>query len=235
MNPGGRRKPERTTQRSVQDFYQNFCFEESTDGLWLARLQSPLPIDLPLELQMEHLCRYAVLLQCNRTFARLHGVEQREELIGLKLPAFLLRSNPSNLQALTKFLENGYRVVNAESSEIDVNGYSRYFLNTLLGNVSGGLLTHIWGKKSTVQGVGTEGNGSRLLQQLNETQRNIVRMTVQGLTLKEIGNIVQVNPKTVATFRLRLIQKLGLRSVAELIVFVVDRSLKGSSIGSDLP
>lgn len=54
-------------------------------------------------------------------------------------------------------------------------------------------------------------------------EQEVLRLLGAGRTLKEIGGLLGVSPKTVSTYRARLLEKLGLRTTADLIRHALTR------------
>ncbi|MBI4408291.1 MAG: response regulator transcription factor [Gemmatimonadetes bacterium] len=55
------------------------------------------------------------------------------------------------------------------------------------------------------------------LAQLSEREREVMALTVQGFSSSEIGEKLFISPKTVDTYRSRIMEKLGLTHRSELI------------------
>jgi two-component system response regulator NreC len=58
-------------------------------------------------------------------------------------------------------------------------------------------------------------------QRLSERERQVLLMTAEGLTNQEIGERLSISPKTVDTYRSRLMNKLGLWRRSELVDLVL--------------
>ena len=59
------------------------------------------------------------------------------------------------------------------------------------------------------------------LASLSEREREILQLAAEGKTSAEIGRILFLSPKTVETYRSRMMQKLGIRDHAALIKFAI--------------
>ena len=70
--------------------------------------------------------------------AQMYGFEKAEELTGARLGEFLVRTEPKNNDYLRAFIRSGYRLVDAESHEVDKFGETRFFSNNLVGIVENG-------------------------------------------------------------------------------------------------
>jgi two-component system, NarL family, response regulator NreC len=63
------------------------------------------------------------------------------------------------------------------------------------------------------------------LSLLSEREAEVLRLTANGYTATEIGDRLEISPKTVDTYRQRFMEKLELRHRSEVIRFAVDRGL----------
>jgi DNA-binding NarL/FixJ family response regulator len=60
---------------------------------------------------------------------------------------------------------------------------------------------------------------------LSEREREVVRLTAEGHTAQQAGDLLSVSPKTVETYRHRAMQKLGLTNRAELVRYALRAGL----------
>jgi DNA-binding NarL/FixJ family response regulator len=65
-----------------------------------------------------------------------------------------------------------------------------------------------------------EGDGSRL-RLLSSREREVLALTAEGFSSSEIGEKLFISPKTVDTYRARVMQKLGLTHRSELVRFAL--------------
>ncbi|MFP5286363.1 MAG: ATP-binding protein, partial [Thermoanaerobaculia bacterium] len=140
---GDRLEQDREVRESVSR-YRAF-FDQSAEGIWRCELEEPVPVELPVEEQIERFYRHAVLAECNRGMARMYGLTEPAELIGSRLGDLLPRSDAHNVEYLRSFVRSGYRLSGAESHEIDRDGKPKYFLNNLIGVLENGRLIRVWG------------------------------------------------------------------------------------------
>ncbi|MCA9906861.1 MAG: response regulator transcription factor, partial [Anaerolineae bacterium] len=63
------------------------------------------------------------------------------------------------------------------------------------------------------------------LQILSEREREVLVMTALGYSSKEAGDMLFISPKSVDTYRQRLMEKLHLESRAELVQFALKHGL----------
>jgi DNA-binding NarL/FixJ family response regulator len=60
---------------------------------------------------------------------------------------------------------------------------------------------------------------------LSDREVQVLSLFVRGLSRKEISQELNINEKTVSTYRARLLHKLGVRNLVELIRYAVEEGL----------
>lgn len=63
------------------------------------------------------------------------------------------------------------------------------------------------------------------MEVLTPREREIAQLAASGATSKEIGARLDISPRTVEKHRADLMRKLGLRDVASLVRWAIDRRL----------
>jgi DNA-binding CsgD family transcriptional regulator len=58
-------------------------------------------------------------------------------------------------------------------------------------------------------------------QQLTPRQREVVQLVAEGHSMKEVGHILNIAPRTVAFHKYRIMEQLKIRTTAELIQFAI--------------
>ncbi|MGH9627163.1 MAG: PAS domain S-box protein, partial [Bryobacteraceae bacterium] len=134
--------------RRSEERYKVFV-SQSAEGIWRMELDEPLPVDEPVEEQVEKLLSGAHIVECNDAMARMHGFLSASELAGTRLRD-LLGVSDKNEDYLKRFILSGYKLSDAESHEMERSTEQRYFLNNLMGIVEAGFLVRIWGTKRDV-------------------------------------------------------------------------------------
>ena len=61
--------------------------------------------------------------------------------------------------------------------------------------------------------------------ELSQRQREVLQLLAEGRTMKEIGRILNITPRTVAFHKYGMMEQLGIRSSAELVQFAVRQRL----------
>lgn len=64
---------------------------------------------------------------------------------------------------------------------------------------------------------------------LSEREAEVVRLLAEGLTMKEMAEQLSLSPRTLETYRARALDKLDLRTRAELVRYAISRGWLGSS------
>jgi len=76
----------------------------------------------------------------------------------------------------------------------------------------------------------SQGKGKEIkdpLTTLSLREREVLQLVAEGKTSKEIAEILFLSPKTIETYRSRLMQKLGLKDTAGLVKFAIAQGLTG--------
>lgn len=64
-------------------------------------------------------------------------------------------------------------------------------------------------------------NGDRTVEVLTKTERNIVKLVAEGKSNPEVGATIGLSPRTVETYRLRLMRKLGVENLPSLVRYAI--------------
>lgn len=68
---------------------------------------------------------------------------------------------------------------------------------------------------------------TKRVQRLSPREFEILLLLTQGHGITEIATLVGLSPKTISTYRMRMLQKLGLASNAELVRYAIENELIG--------
>ena len=71
----------------------------------------------------------------------------------------------------------------------------------------------------------TEGDDSATLNDLSPREQEVLALTAEGFSSREIGEKLFISPKTVDTYRSRIMDKLGLNHRSELVRFALRSGL----------
>ncbi|MDR7482303.1 MAG: response regulator transcription factor [Armatimonadota bacterium] len=75
--------------------------------------------------------------------------------------------------------------------------------------------------------VGEEQDG---YDRLSEREREVLKLVAAGYTAREIAKRLYLSPKSVETYRARILEKLELRTRAELVRYALRRGLLGADV-----
>ena len=215
------------TKRNKLDEFYRLNFLQSEKGVWLAQFDKPMPINIPIEQQVEHLMKHAYLSDCNITFVKMYGYEDPKEMIGVRFPQLFDNADASNLENLHTFFKTDCMVIQKETCEIGKNGVRKYFLNDVVGVIEDNQLVRVWG---TQKDITADKSQREILKQLSPAQLKILKMTVEGKTMKEIAADVDVSPKTVESLRNQLKAIVGANTLAQLIAIAIQLGIQNIEI-----
>jgi DNA-binding CsgD family transcriptional regulator len=231
MSNNGENDKSRFTTRNKLDEYFRLYFHQSEKGLWMAELDEPLPINLPIDQQVEHLLKHAYLSDCNLAFVKMYGYEDPKEMIGVRFPQLFDNGEPSNLENLRKFFESNCKISQIETFEIGRNGIRVCCLNDVTGIVEDGYLVRVWGEQVNITEVKARNESEKqLLKQMTPEQLQILKMMVEGKTMKEIAADSGLSFKAVE-FQLNRIKEIfKADTIKQVIVIAVKLGIEDQSI-----
>jgi DNA-binding NarL/FixJ family response regulator len=79
--------------------------------------------------------------------------------------------------------------------------------------------------ETMVEGYARERQAKSPLESLSRRERQVLQLSAEGHSVPEIGERLSISPRTVETYRARLMEKLGLKDLRELIVFAVEHGI----------
>lgn len=131
--------------------YLNIIFDSFDIGFYIAKSRVPIPIDLPEDEQIKMFYMHGYIYICNDVLAKMYGYSGAQEIIGKKLVELHGGSDvPENIEAHRNFIRMGYKIVNAETCEIDKGGNVVWFLNNTVGIVKRGALIATIGTQQNI-------------------------------------------------------------------------------------
>ncbi len=134
------------TLRQSEEQYRTFI-ENSSEGIFRYAADCEIPVTLPVDEQIDLVIRHGYLAECNTALARMYGYEQAGELAGQKLTTLVDVEDPSTLEYLRTFIQNGYHSTDYETEERDRNGNTRWFATSMNAVIRDGCVVNLWGVK----------------------------------------------------------------------------------------
>jgi PAS domain S-box-containing protein len=130
--------------RASEERYRSFVVN-SSEGILRFEVEQPVETSLPADEQIELLYKHGYVAECNDTMARMYGYAHADELIGASFEALRSALTPAIRANSHKFIEDGYRLLNAEWVGFDMGGRKRCFSSNIIGIIINGYLLRLWG------------------------------------------------------------------------------------------
>ncbi|MEO8503976.1 MAG: PAS domain S-box protein [Acidobacteriota bacterium] len=194
---------------------------QSSEGIWRIELDQPLPIDLPIEAQLEWWRAHGRLEECNEAMAQMYGFASPQELAGMPLADLIPPSDPHNRDYFTRFAEAGYRLADAESHEVGGDGRQKFFLNNLVGVIANGALERVWG---TQRDVSEQRRAEAALRASEERYRLLFEESRDAIYISTPeGRLVDINPAGLTMLGYGSIEEIQSQHASRLYVFPEER------------
>lgn len=161
-----------------EDRYRTFV-QYSSEGIWAYDLEPPLPMDLPVEDQLDLLYERAYISEANDALARMLGFEKGEELLGMRLNDFQPRTNPDNVAYVESVVRQKFNITDLETTAYGSDGKIGIMLSNIIGITENGFLNRIWGtsRDITVR--------KSIEKKLQESQKDLRNLAGKLLTAQE--------------------------------------------------
>ena len=135
--------------RESEERYRAFIAQTS-EGVFRIEHQPPVPVDRPIEEQVDAHYKSGVLAECNMVFAQMYGFERPEQLVGRRIYEFFDHTDAKNRESMRGFIRAGNRDIDTEYHEFDARGSKRVFMSNAVGFVENGALVRVWGTQRDV-------------------------------------------------------------------------------------
>jgi DNA-binding NarL/FixJ family response regulator len=158
---------------------------------------------------------------------QLNGIDATKlmiaELRGLKVLALSINADRRYVIAMLEAGASGYLLKNSASDELltaleAVMRGETYLSPAIAGSVVA----------QAIQGGSAARPGEQ--RQLSVREREVLQLVAEGKSSKEIGAILQFAVPTVETHRRQIMEKLSLRTVAELTKYAIREGLTSSDV-----
>ncbi|MBS0011936.1 MAG: PAS domain S-box protein [Bacteroidales bacterium] len=133
-----------------EERYKNFI-SQVTDAVYRFEFTEPIPIDMPMDQQVDLIYERSRLAECNPAFCKMYGIEEEDDVLNRSVTDFYgTEDNPQNRYVTEQFIRSGYKVENNITEEFDSKGNRKYINNNTLGIVEDGKLMRIWGTQTDI-------------------------------------------------------------------------------------
>ena len=137
-------------ERRISEERFRSLMEHTTEGFYLFETPDPIPVGAPIDEQVREIYRGAIV-ECNNAQAQMYGHSTAEEVMGKTLSELHGGTDRiENIAFLKGFIEAGYHITGALSSELDRDGNPVWFSNTIVGIVEDDHVVRIWGTQTDV-------------------------------------------------------------------------------------
>lgn len=127
-----------------EEFFREYMLDNPT-GVTFSEVMPPVPIDLPVEEITRRLNTTTIVVECNRTIARMYGYSDTAGMIGTS-PIDV--HGPDKAARLTSaWIRQNFDVLNVESQAIDAEGNVTWFTGSAVGHIVDRKLMHVWTKR----------------------------------------------------------------------------------------
>jgi PAS domain S-box-containing protein len=180
------RKQAQDALRRSEENYRMFV-AQSSEGIFRQDLDAPIPVDLPEDDLVHHILYDSYMGECNDAIVKMYGLNSAQEFAGRRLTETLDPNDAHNIELTRDFIRSGFRLLERESHEVDMQGNPKVFLNSMIGIVEEGKLVRTWGiQRDVTEKVKLEEERKRAeetLRQREEAQKLILDHLSVGVIL----------------------------------------------------
>jgi PAS domain S-box-containing protein len=157
--------------------YQAFI-QLSSEAIWRDMMTEPIPVQLPVEEQIDLIFERSYLAECNLAFCRMWGASSPSELLGTFTRTRISPNDPRSRELMRQVILSGYCLNNWLFTARLSTGEEIYQLCSFQGIVSEGLLWGTWGVlRDVTELVRTQ----RALEASEERYRHFVQYANEGI------------------------------------------------------
>ena len=184
------RRREHEALRKADQRHRAFI-ASSMDGMWRIEFDTPIPVSLGEEEQIEKIYSHGYLAECNAALVRLMGAPSAEALVGARFATIVPRDDRRLFEDLRSAVRSGYRSSVVETIPLDSQGRRMYRLRSQCGIVENGELLRIWGTTRDI----TELRRAELTLEASERrcQEMLERLQLPAVVADPAGQILFAN------------------------------------------
>jgi len=157
--------------------YQAFI-QLSSEAIWRDMMTEPIPVQLPIEEQIDLIFERSYLAECNLAFCRMWGASSPSELLGTFTRTRVSPNDPNNRELMRRFILSGYRLTSCLFTTRLPTSQEISHLCSLQGIVSDGLLWGVWGVSRDITEIVRL---QRALQESEQRYRHFVQYANEGI------------------------------------------------------
>jgi len=140
-----RQLSEEALRRSEQRY--RYFVDTIAEAIWRVDLQRPIPGEASVQTKVDHVLEYGVVSEANEALARLFGVSDASDLIGIPVSRFM---EGLNREFLFELVEEEFELRQHEYIVSLDDRPSRYFVVNTVGVDDGNGIEGIWGSGTEV-------------------------------------------------------------------------------------
>lgn len=164
---------------------------QSSEGIYCFGLTEPVSIDLPEEEQIKLFLEYGYLVECNEAYAKMYGLSSPDEISGTLLKNLLIIDDNLNIDYLRSFIRNNYNLTDYLTSEKNIHGEAKYFLNNVSGMIHERKIHQAWGAQRDITEKILAERALKETEEFNQKLFEEAPYSVIVIDLK--GNIIKAN------------------------------------------
>ena len=141
-------------------------------GIWRNELRHPMPLDLPIEAQVDWLMDQDILVEANDVIVKMYGFDRAEDVLGKTNREIFTHDEQDVRRALRAWIEEGFRFDGHEIRHHITTGEYRWFLMMGHGIIEDRHLIGSWG---TALDITERKLAEEALQASEEKNRSLIQ------------------------------------------------------------
>jgi PAS domain S-box-containing protein len=133
--------------------YRNYI-QTSSEGIYRIEFTKPISVKLPVEDQLIQMLEESYIAECNLSFAKMYGLNSVDDLTGKSIiDLYSEEDKEKNLETNRKFIQSGYRIIDAPTIEETASGEKIHILTNAVGIIKDNCVVSIWGSQRDVTNI----------------------------------------------------------------------------------